>query len=237
MAQSSKTPIRGQNALSLPRAIAQLAKLYPPGPYLTDPLAILVWENVAYLIDDEKRGALFEEFSQRIGLGAHEIANAPLSVLGDIAKRSGMAPQQRAERLKEIGRLVIVACDGDLRSALASLPPSKARTLLKKFPSVGDPGADRILLFAGIAAVPSLDSNGLRALVRLGFSAEEKSYAQSYRRAVGVLAEQGVCDADWFRTAWLVLRAHGKALCKRSAPICEPCPLDRACVHRLTVAL
>jgi endonuclease III len=34
------------------------------------------------------------------------------------------------------------------------------------------------------------------------------------------------------KRAYLVLREHGKTLCKRAAPICEPCPLDKACAHR-----
>ena len=237
MGQPRTPTARQRKEQSLQDAVAALGTIYPHGAYLADPLSILVWENVGYLIDDEKRAALFEEFGKRIGLKAHEIANAPMAVVSDIAKRGGMNPQVRAERLNEIGRLAIALCDGDLHAALQALPLAKARTLLKKFPSVGDPGADRILLFAGIAAVPSLESNGLRALVRLGFSGEEKSYAQSYRRAVEVLRTQGRQDAAWFRDAWLVLRAHGKALCKRSAPVCEPCPLDSACAHRITVTL
>lgn len=223
--------------IDLRAAIAKLAPLYPQGRPLTDPLAILVWENVGYLIDDARRAALFAEFEQRIGLTAHAIANAPMPVLTEIAKRGGMAPQQRAERLKEIGALAIVKCDGDLTRALKALPLAKARSLLKRFPSVGDPGADRILLFARIAPVPALDSNGLRALVRLGFVTEEKSYGQTYKSAVAVLARDGQAGFDWLKRAYLVLREHGKALCKRSAPICEPCPLDRTCAHRTTSKL
>jgi endonuclease-3 len=103
--------------------------------------------------------------------------------------------------------------------------------LLKKFPSVGDPGADRILLFAGIAARPSVDSNGMRALVRLGFAAEAKSYAQTYKAATAALLAAS-SQPEWLKRAYGVLREHGKALCKRSAPICEPCPLDAVCAHR-----
>jgi endonuclease-3 len=223
---------RAVPALSLKAAIAGLARLYPTAEPLRDPLAILVWDNIGYLIDDARRAALFAEFKREIGLKAHEIANAPAAVLGDIAKRGGMHPQKRAERLREIGRLAIGECDGDVAKILRALPPPKARTLLKKFPSVGDPGADRIMLFCGIAALPSVDSNGLRALVRLGFCAERKSYAQTYKAAVAVLREAGQDDAEWLRRAYLVLREHGKALCKRAAPICEPCPLDKACAHR-----
>jgi endonuclease-3 len=223
--------------IALTAAIAKLAPLYPQSRPLSDPLSILVWENVGYLIDDAKRDALFAEFKARIGLKAQAIANAPMAVLTDIARRGGMAPQKRAERLKEIGALAIRECNGDLFGALKSLPLAKARSLLKRFPSVGDPGADRILLFAGIAPVPAVDSNGLRALVRLGLVMEAKSYAQTYKSAVTILAKDGQAGFNWLKRAYIVLREHGKALCKRSAPICEPCPLDRVCAHRMTAKL
>ena len=217
--------------ISLKAAVARLARIYKTGKPLRDPLAILVWENIGYLIDDERREDLFREFQSRIGLKAHEIANAPMPVLTDIARRGGMHPQKRAERLIAIGRLAIGECDGDMTRALKALPLPKARALLKKFPSIGDPGADRILLFAGIAPCPCVDSNGLRALVRLGFAAEAKNYAQTYRAAIAALAAASG-DGEWLKRAYSVLRAHGKTLCKRSAPICEPCPLDAACAHR-----
>jgi endonuclease-3 len=217
---------------TLKDVVAGLAPLYPAPEPLRDPLAILVWENVGYLIDEEKRGELFAEFKKRIGLKAREIANAPMPVLTGIAKRGGMHPQKRAERLKDIGALAIAECDGDLMGRLKALPLTKARTLLKKFPSVGDPGADRIVLFCGIAAQPAMSSDGLRAMVRLGLSPEHKSYSQSYKAAIDVLRKAGEPDAAWLERAYLVLRAHGRALCKRSAPICEPCPLDRVCAHR-----
>jgi endonuclease III len=222
----------GEKRISLTTSIEKLAPLYPAPKPLRDPLAIMVWENVGYLIDDARRGELFAEYKKHIGLKAAQIANAPMPVLAGIAKRGGMHPQKRAERLKEIGALAISECDGDMVGRLCALPLAKARTLLKKFPSIGDPGADRILLFSGIAAQPAMSSDGLRAMVRLGYCAEHKSYSQTYRAAVDVLRADGLPDAAWLERAYLVLRAHGRALCKRSAPICEPCPLDRVCAHR-----
>ncbi len=218
--------------LTLTAVIAKLAPLYPSPAPLRDPLAILVWENVGYLIDDTRRAELFAEFKSKIGFRAAEIANVPMKILGDIVKRGGMNPQKRAERLKDIGRMAIVECDGDIVGHLRALPLARARAFLKKFPSVGDPGADRIVLFSGTAAQPAISSDGMRALVRLGLCAEQKSYSQTYRVAVDLLRKDGMPDAAWLERAYLVLRAHGRALCKRSAPICEPCPLDRLCAHK-----
>ncbi|HVV65667.1 MAG TPA: hypothetical protein VHC42_09355 [Rhizomicrobium sp.] len=220
----------------LKAAVDRLARVYPQKRPLRDPLAILVWENIGYLIDDERRDALFEELRERIGLTAPRLANPSMPALTDIARRGGMHPQTRAERLIEIGKLAISECDGDVLRTLKSLPLAKARALLKKFPSVGNPGADRILLFCDVAASPAVESNGLRALVRMGYCEEEKNYARSYRRAVAALSAAS-SDAAWLKRAYATLRAHGKALCKRSAPICEPCPLDQVCAHRIVSSL
>ena len=116
-------------------------------------------------------------------------------------------------------------------AALRAVPTSKARTLLKRFPSIADPGADRIPLFCGLHARPSLDSNGLRTLVRLGFVVPGASYAVTYRAAIACLDRTGPRKADWLISAHMLLREHGRNLCKRAAPLCLACPLEKACAH------
>jgi endonuclease-3 len=54
------------------------------------------------------------------------------------------------------------------------LPP-KAKKLLMRFPMIGEPGAEKILLFCGALAVLALESNGLRVLVRVGVAEERKT--------------------------------------------------------------
>jgi endonuclease-3 len=214
----------------LKAAIAKLATLYPVPKPMTDPLALIVWDNIGYLIDDTRRAELFEEFRTRVGLDADKIMRAEGSVLLDIAKRGGMNPGTRVSRLKNIAAIAR-ECDSGLLAALKSLPLPKARTLLKKFPGIADPGADKILLFSGVSVQPALESNGLRVLVRLGFAPQQSSYTASYKAAVAALAEQGTMERDWLIEAYVVLRAHGQALCKRSAPNCIACPLDKSCAR------
>lgn len=223
--------------IDLQDVVSELARRHPDEPALTDPLTILVNEAVGYMIDDDKRAALVAEFRSRVGIDPRAIIAADRATLFDITRRGGMAPDKRAERLFETARLILATCGGDLADKLASLSTSKARTLLKGFPGVGEPGADRILLFGGFADVPAIDSNGLRAFVRLGLCLERPNWSQTYRDAVRVIAERGRPDAAWLKTAYLVLRAHGKELCKRSAPICLPCPFDAGCAHAVTSTL
>ncbi|MFX8879625.1 hypothetical protein ABTM72_20090, partial [Acinetobacter baumannii] len=81
------------------------------------------------------------------------------------AERGGMRPDVRVERWRSIARITLEA-GGDLRAALAALPLVKARALLKRFPTIADPGADKVLLFSGVAPRPCLESNGLRVFCR-----------------------------------------------------------------------
>jgi endonuclease III len=213
------------------RAVAALAKLYRPGRILSDPLQLILWDNIGYLIDDERRAALFDEFAERVGLDAEAILKAKASVLSDIAKRGGMNPGQRVERWKTIASICASQPGGDLFATLKGLPAPKRRALLKKFPAIGDPGADKILLFSGLEIRPALESNGLRTLLRLGLTPVEKSYGATHKAAVAVLAAEGETTRAWFMRAYSALRAHGQTLCKRTTPQCLACPLDPTCAH------
>ena len=221
----------GSSADDLLSLIADLSRHYSFQAPLSDPLSLILWENIGYLIDDARRQALFDEFRSRIGIHAEKIARAPHALLLDIARRGGMRPETRVERWRRIAEIVLDICGGDLSAALRAMPVSRARTLLKQFPSIGDPGADRILLFCRIDARPSLDSNGLRTLVRLGFVVPGVSYAATYRAAIACFDRTGPRRADWLISAYMLLREHGRSLCKRTAPLCLACPLDKACAH------
>ena len=61
------------------------------------------------------------------------------------------------------------------------MPLARARRLLRRFPGIGEPGADKVLLFSRTQPVFALDSNGLRTLLRLGYGREVKSYPATYR--------------------------------------------------------
>ena len=74
-----------------------------------------------------------------------------------------------------------------------------------------------------------LDSNGLRVLMRLGFGEEKKNYTATYRAVQEAIKNQLNDDYDWLISAHLLLRQHGKELCKTSAPLCGKCPLRKSC--------
>jgi len=194
-----------------------------------DPFGMILWENVGYLIDDERRAALFAEFTERVGLCADDIAAARDTVLLDIARCAGMRPEERVAKRRRIAQITTARAGGDLNAALATLTPAKAAALLRAYPAIGEPGADKIMLFAGLDVRPAVDSNGVRAMLRLGLCREGKSYGASYRAATAALRTHGKATRAWFTDTYRALKAHGRAVCKRTEPLCVACALSVTC--------
>lgn len=131
-------------------------------------------------------------------------------------------------RLKEIARRVKDELGGDLRAALVG-PLSEARMTLKKFPSIADPGADRILLFAGIAPLAAVPSNCPHVLVRVLRGQERENYGVNYREGQQAIAADVPETIDARTRAYLLLKRHGQEICKRTRPKCEKCPVNSNC--------
>lgn len=220
-----------KSGTALPEILDRLAGVYSFAPPSGNAFALILHENIGYLIDDARRDALMSELEQRVGFDAAKIAGAPDELLLDIARRGGMQPQTRVERWRRIAEITLEECGGDLDAYLRSVPVARARKLLKEFPAIGDPGADKILLFCGLDARPALESNGLRVLARLGLVEAGASYAATYKAAIASLSEALAHDRGRLVSAYLLLREHGRALCKRTAPHCTACPLDVCCAH------
>ena len=199
----------------------------PPEP-LTDPYAIVLHENAGYLVDDARRDALYARLIAAAPNAAAMLA-APHDTLRAIARDGGMRPDERIGRWRTIASVTLDEADGDLGNKLRSLPIVQARKLLARFPVIGAPGVDRILLFAGISAVPAVESNGLRVLERYGAIPTGLPYARSYRNACAALTGAFGDDGEALRGAYLLLRRHGKTICRRAVPECERCPVQRTC--------
>lgn len=189
---------------------------------------MILLENVAYLVGDERRGQAFEALRDRVGLSPVDVITAPDEKLLEVARLGGMLPAGRVEKLRRVANIALQEFDGDLKSVLAQ-PIAKAKRALKKFPGIGDPGAEKILLFTRTHPVLALESNGLRVLLRLGYGEERKNYSATYRMAQEALKPESKQDFDWLIEAHQLLRHHGQELCKRTEPLCPPCPLKLDC--------
>jgi endonuclease-3 len=212
------------------KTIAKLRVFYgaPAPPKTTDPFEMILLENVAYLVGDEQREEAFDALRNRVGLSPVDLVTAHDEKLLEVARLGGMLPSGRVEKLRRIANIALQEFDGDLQSVLKQ-PLAKAKRALKKFPGIGDPGAEKILLFTRTHLVPALESNGLRVLLRLGYGEERKSYSATYRAAQEAAKPELKEDFDWLIEAHQLLRRHGQELCRRSQPLCPSCPVKLDC--------
>jgi len=80
-----------------------------------------------------------------------------------------------------------------------------------------------------MADVLPLESNGLRVLVRIGYANEETNYTAMYRNIRAAISDQIMKDREWLIFAHLLLRQHGRSICRRTQPLCTECPLLEMC--------
>src|SRR5712692_4873807 len=217
---------------SLPKIVSQLAAHYgnPPPPITTDPFELILLENVAYLVSDEGRAEAFKTLRKNAGVKPHEILAASPDDILQATKLGGMHPEQRVNRLREIALIAMNEFGGDLKQVL-KLPLPKAKQALRKFPSIGEPSAEKILLFTRAYPVLGLDSNGLRVLLRLSFGEEKKNYTATYASVQEAIRDELKDDYDWLISTHILIRQHGKGLCRTKAPLCEKCPVRKSCAY------
>jgi endonuclease-3 len=218
--------------LSILSVVEQLEKIHgrPKPPKFSGPLEMILWENVVYLADDKKREMAFEALRSEIGLTPAEILSAPPNALLVVTRLAGILPQTQVEKLRSIAQIAQNEFEGNLDQVLKQ-SLSQAKRALKKFPGIGGPGAEKILLFCRAYPIFALESNGLRVLLRLGFGQEQKNYAASYRSAQEAVKAGMKPDCAWLIRAHQLLRHHGQEVCRRTRPICEVCPLTNICRH------
>jgi endonuclease-3 len=220
--------------IPLQQVVERLEVTYgrPQPANLVDPWLLVLWENIAYLADDGRREQAFLALRQEVGTEPEQILAAPDPVLLGITGH-GKLPELSAGKLRRCAEIALKDFDGDLQAVL-SWPVPLAKKALMKFPGVGEPGAERILLFAGRHPALALESNGVRVLVRLGFGEEKKRYEATYRLVRRDAEAEIREECDWLVKAHQLLRHHGQQTCRRSGPRCGECPLEADCVYPKT---
>jgi endonuclease III len=232
-----------QRGGNVEEVLRELEKLYGPqklaGP--SDPYEMILFLNCAYPATDAKCAKGFEILKREIGLTPDEILAAPKARFAKLLSSTGMFPEQRVDRLKQIARIVKKEAGGDLRGALKKSIPQKreddgkglraAEKLLGEFPVIGEPSAEKILLFAKLAPVAAVPSACLGVPMRIWFGGEGKNYAADYRQARELLNGGLPETFESRQRAYLLLKKHGQEICKRSKPKCEICPLKAHCAY------
>ena len=198
----------------------------PAAPLTRDPFAAAVLESVAYLVDDDRRRQVFERLRDTVGITPEALLAVPEDELARLIAGGGMLAAHRAAKIQKAAAIAAEIGLDELRRQAAA---GTGARLLRRFPGIGEPGADRLLLLAGGKRTLAPDSNALRVLVRLGCGAESEDYAAMYRSAAAAVEPQLPDDCGWLLRAHELLRRHGQEVCKRGAPRCEVCPLTRLC--------
>jgi endonuclease III len=217
---------------SISDLLERLEKFYghlePSWP--VDPYLFLVWWHCGYPASDAACERGWAALKSEIGVEPHELLRASQAKLAKALKAGGMVPEVRAMRLQQIAERVQKEFGGDLRAGLAG-PLGNVRKLLKKFPGIADPGADRILLFGHGAPVAAVPSNCVHVLARIRSGQERENYSADYREAQSLIAAE---TADQFaprQRAYLLLKEHGQSTCKRVNPKCDACPVRDYCAY------
>src|SRR3984893_9830710 len=192
--------------MTLPQVVERLQTQFgkQKPPKLDGPWEMILWENVAYLADDDRRQQAFQTLKRRIGTEPSQILSASDEALLEVT-RHGIVADQFAKKLRKCAQFALEEFDGDLRPVL-KLPFPKAKKALQKFPGIGEPGAEKILLFSRTHPALALESNGLRVLLRLGFGEEKKSYSMTYRLVQKAVEEELDKGYSWLIEAHLLLR-------------------------------
>lgn len=212
--------------------LKKLTELYgvqsPEWP--TDPYQFLVWWHCGYPASDERCAKGWQALTQEIGIEPRDLLAATPAKLAAALRNGGMVPELRATRLNEIAAKVQNEFAGDLRSALVG-SVDEARRVLKRFPNIADPGADRILLFADVAPVAAVPSNCPHVLVRAILGQERQNYGVTYREAQQAVEEGVPRTISARQQAYLFVKKHGQEICKRSNPKCDRCVLSDSCAY------
>jgi endonuclease III len=200
--------------------------LQPAAP--TDPYEFLIWWQCGYPPSEERCAKGWRALTEQIGIAPKRLISSTPAKLAAALAEGGIVPKLRAERVKEIATRVAEEHAGDLRASLARLSAAQARKLLKSFPGIGNPGADRILLFARIEPVAAVPSACPHVLVRVTDGSLGDKYTETYAAAQQQQNELPAKFAARIR-GYLLLSRHGRELCKRTNPACPDCPLRPMC--------
>jgi endonuclease III len=219
-----------KKSFRIPELLSELESFYgkqePSWP--ADPYLFLVWWHCGYPASDVTCAKGWESLQRQIGVDPRDLLAATLSKLATALRPGGMVPELRARRLKEIAARVIDDFGNDLPAALVG-PIAEARKILKKFPGIADPGADRILLFGGVAPVAAVPSNCPHVLLRIRRGRERDNYGAMYREVQHAIEAEVPETIQARQRAYLLLKRHGQELCKRTKPKCLECPVSAHC--------
>ena len=180
------------------------------------PFEFLIWWHCGYPQSDAACAKGWDALHDAgIEVDPTALARTSVKKLAAALQRGGLISDLRAGRIQTIAR--------------AEMPHPLTRGFLKTLPGIGDPGADRILLFADLDPVAAVPSNATQVLPRIFAGEESKNYQTNYRDGQRTIASALPEDFAARTRAYLLIKRHGQTRCKRTNPQCGGCPLCDQC--------
>ena len=160
-------------------------------------------------------------------LSPERLAEAPVERVAE-AIRPALFYNQKAHRLKGLASLVVQRYAGDLDRLLRTEVDRQRATLLS-LAGIGPETADAIILYAGGSLSFVIDAYARRVLRRLGVIAGDEAYDLLRSTFMAHLP----ADVSLYQEYHALFVAHGRTVCRRTAPECRSCALFDLCAHAL----
>src|SRR5439155_9119070 len=161
----------------LETALARLQKFYgalPTPP--RDPFILFVWEVLSVHSTPRKRDAALAALKRIRALTPDAMWRAPQKKIEECVTIAGPYLEQRLMRLRTG---VDLFRKTPALSAVIRGPLPAARRALKPFPTLGEGGASRMLLFAADHPVLPVDARVSRVARRLGYGEELEDFQKT----------------------------------------------------------
>ena len=207
--------------------IARLQKFYGALPQPPrDPFVLFVWEVLSVHSAPRKRDAALAALKKMRALTPDAMWRASQKTLQDAVALAGPYVEQRLERLR---RGVELFRRTPELPAIIRGPLPAARRALKPFPTLGEGGAHRMLLFAADHPVLPIDARVCRVGCRLAYGQPLSDFRKTSRAIQSAMSAELPPSVDAYRRAFLYLSHHGGATCTEGDPHCSVCPALTDC--------
>ncbi len=168
-----------------------------------------------------------------IGLAKRtQITSQALSSLSEMEIREAIKPgglyNLKANRIKNLTKVIMEKYDGDASSLIVPHSPEKTRENLLQLPGIGPKTADVFITDCLGYGVIAVDTNIDRVVKRLGFVAQNAGYYE-----IKNTLEKEIPPRERLRAHELLIRL-GRDYCKTPKPLCKDCHLNKFCEKNLT---
>lgn len=184
-----------------------------------NPYEILISEILLHKTDSKKVERIYPKFIEKFPTLNH-LYRAKTEEVDDLIKDIGLF--YRSRRLKRISEQIIDQFSGTI--------PDNKKDLISLC-GVGEYISNAVLCFAFKRRVPIVDTNVIRVYRRVFNLRSSKSRPRTDRK-VWDFAERMLPRKDYVEFNYALLD-FASDVCRSKNPLCESCPIENICSHRM----